>query len=75
MKPSVVTDSAWVVILAVVVVGGGVVVVDVSTICSSVVEEPEPVPSSVIPANSAKKIILSFVYQYLSQNIPKENKS
>ena len=73
MKPSVVTGSVCVVILAVVVVGA--VVVDVSTICSSVVEEPEPVPSSVIPANSAKKNILSFVYQYLSHNIPKENKS
>ena len=74
MKPSVVTGSVCVVILAVVVVVVAVVV-DVSTICSSVVEEPDPVPSSVIPANSVKKIILSFVYQYLSQNISKENKS
>ena len=73
MKSSVITGSVCVVILAVVVVGA--VVVDVSTICSSVVEEPEPVSSSVIPANSEKKNILSFVYQYLSQNIPKENKS
>ena len=75
MKPSVVTGSVCVVTLAVVGGGSVVAVVVVSTICSSVVEEPEPVPSSVIPANSAKKIILSFVYQYLSQNIPKENKS